>query len=131
MTLSANQFIELLKSCLADLDDRYVSFGNKSLGTYDIVSVTLINLPLNARPEGGGAEAMNNRVLLFVNGFDRSNPDASTPSGKVEVKIGTSALPRDTRLRAKTAAPEVVAKYVADYFKKIAREVPPRFTDER
>jgi len=43
---------------------------------------------------------------------------------------GAGAPSRETRvsMRAKSGAPAVVAKYLAEFLNKVARDVPPRFT---
>jgi len=90
------------------------------------VYINFINLPRGIGGAGGGAEAENNRASFWIRGFGRE--DAPSPSGKLKIEMANSALPRTYKLRAKTAAPGVIAKYIADFLVKIAREVPPKFT---
>ena len=91
--------------------------------------VKLINLPKGIGEAGGGAEAENNRMSFWVEGFTTNG--GSPKSGKVKVEMATSALPREYRLRAKTGAPAVIAKYLADFINKVVAEVPPHFTHTR
>lgn len=102
----------------------------------DSVYVNFINLPeeVARRREGGGAENENNRASFWVRGFGLApSPEASTV--KVEqsnssLYRGAGAPSRETRvsMRAKTGAPEGVAKHLADFLNKVVLEVPPRFT---
>lgn len=94
----------------------------------DAVHINFVNLPPSVVGGGGGAEAENNRMSFWVEGFDREDEHAPPPTGKVKVEMATSALPRDYKLRAKTGTPERIAQYLADFLNKVAREVPPKFT---
>lgn len=125
--VSANGFVTLLESLLR-LDGRRVVVKNKSIGTYNMVSVTLINLPQGVGGAGGGAEAENNRLSFSIWGFDQQDPSAPAPDGKVKVEQTVSALPREYKLRSKTAPPSAIAKYLADFINKVVKEVAPKFT---
>src|SRR5208282_4067970 len=81
----------------------------------------------------GGAEAENNRASFWVRGW----PGVGEPSSKVRVENPNSALyqgagapSRETRvsMRAKSGSPAAVARYLADFLNRVAREVPPHFT---
>lgn len=122
---SANVFSKYLLAQL-DIGDRQAGVDVGGIAPGHII-VQYINLPKGIGGAGGGAEAMNNRLLLTVDGFHRSDIDAPAP-GKVSVKMLSSSLPRDMKLRGKTAAPAVIAKYIADFLAKVAREVPPNYT---
>lgn len=127
---------------LLDVGDRQVRIENESRlgGKYDpeqgrympyvgSVYVNFINLPTGIGGAGGGAEAENNRMSFWVRGFDRLDPHKTAT--KVKVEMQTSAFPRSFNMRAKTGTPVQVAKYLAAYINKIAREVPPNFTHTR
>jgi len=91
--------------------------------------INFVNLPKGVGTAGGGAEGENNRMSFNVEGFAKDG--GPPPSGKVKVEMSRSALPREYKLRAKTGAPPVIAKYIADFLSKVAREVPPHFTHTR
>ncbi|KKK91675.1 hypothetical protein LCGC14_2710540, partial [marine sediment metagenome] len=137
MTGGVSEFAELLKS-LVDTQGRYLFIQTKQrLGApqhyYEAVYVNFVNLPeeIVARKAGGGAEALNNHISFWVLGFDGSDPHAPPPTGKVKVEMQTSALPKEYRLRAKTAPPGDIAQYLADFINKVVREVPPKYTHSR
>ena len=122
------EFKELLERNLR-LDGRQVVVRNfHGLGGYDAVSVNFINLPQGVGRAGGGAEAENNRMMFWVEGFDKADEHAPPPSGKVKVEQRVSALPRQYRLRAKTGMPAQVAKYLADFLNRVVKEVEPHYT---
>jgi hypothetical protein len=119
-------FIEDLRSRL-DVGDRQVRIDEgPSLGGYDTLAINYINLP--AGIGSPGAEMENNRMMFFITGFHRTNPDAPAPTGKIKIVHSVSALPREYSLRGKTGTPSSVAKYLADFLNKVSREVEPRFT---
>lgn len=128
------EFAELLKS-LVDTQGRYLFVRTEHrLGGpshyFESAYVNFVNLPeeVVASRQGGGAEAENNRMSFWVEGFNGSDPNAPPPTGKVKVSLQTSALPREYRLRAKTAPPGAIAQYLADFLNKVVREVPPKYT---
>lgn len=127
----SDDFIEAVKSQLK-IKDRRVRFNNKStLGglSYADVIINYINLPTGVGSAGGGAEAENNRMLFFVEGFGKETPHTPPPRGKVRIRQEINMVTdRSKNLRAKTGTPEQIAKYLADYLNKIAAEVEPRFT---
>ncbi len=114
------------------LNERQIRISNRHAPDSrrtDSVHVNYVNLPPElGRGGGGGAEAENNRMSFWVEGFARDDEHAPPPTGKVKVEMATSALPREFRLRGKTAAPEQIAKYLGDFLNRVAREVPPNFT---
>lgn len=128
-----SEFIDLFESLL-DVGDRQVRCRNDS----GLVFVNFFNLPSEvfAAREGGGAEAENNRMMFTVSGFDGylySGKSYSKPpaNGKLRVEMSVSAFPRAMNLRAKAAAPEKIAEYLAAYVNRIAATVPPKFTHTR
>jgi len=128
--LGSADFIEEVQRQLR-IGDRQISFRNHStLGgsSYAEVYVNFINLPRSIGGAGGGAEAENNRSSFWVRGFDRSDPHAPPPRGKVKIEMANSTLPREIRLRGKTGTPQQVARYLADFLNRVVREVPPRLT---
>lgn len=130
--MGSAEFVDYLRSLL-DIGDRQIRLENYSrLGdTYADVYVNFINLPEGIGGAGGGAEAENNRTSFWIYGFDKSDPHASAPRGKVKVVLSNTTLPREHRLRAKTAPPEKIAQYLANFLNKVVREVEPRFTHTR
>lgn len=94
----------------------------------DDVYVNFINLPEGVGKAGGGAEAENNRASFWVRGFGVHGAPSAT--GKVKVEMANSVFRSKgiAPMRAKTASPSVIAKYLADYINKIVAEVPPHFT---
>lgn len=141
--MSAVEFIDALRSHLK-LDGRHIMIRQESLGrlgALDAVYVNFVNLPtdVHASRQGGGAESENNRASYWIRGFGVDG--APAPSGKVRVEEHNSVFrhrggndvygaPRGVsyQLRTKTAAPSVIAKYLADFINKIVVEVPPNFT---
>jgi hypothetical protein len=143
VNMSAQDFANALLSHLK-LDGRHIRIrADKSWGPRheDEVYVNFVNLPqeVHARGEGGGAESENNRASYWIRGFGVDG--APAPSGKVRVEEHNSVFrhrggvdaygaPRGVshQLRAKSAAPSVIAKYLADFLNKLVAEVPPKFT---
>ncbi len=101
------------------------SWGISDRGA-ESVYVNFFNLPEGVGGAGGGAEAENNRASFWVRGFGVAG--APAPSGKVRVELSNSVFTPAHKLRAKSAAPGVIAKYLADHINKIVAEVPPHFT---
>lgn len=137
MTGGVVEFAELLKS-LVDTQGRslFVRTEHRLGGPanyFKSAYVNFVNLPeeIVARKAGGGAEAQNNRMSFWVEGFNGSDPHAPPPTGKVKVEMRTSALPREYWLRAKTGKPGAIAHYLADFLNKVVREVPPKYTHTR
>ena len=126
----SQDFIDMLHKYLDIGDRRIITRNLHTLGgkRYDSVYINFYNLPEGLGGAGGGAEGENNRMSFWVEGFDKDDPHAPPPTGKVKVKLSNSALPRSYNLRAKTAEPEKIAKYVAEFLNKVVREVPPKFT---
>lgn len=137
--MSAAAFVEALKSHL-QLQGRTIRIRNEpSWGPRkeDEVYINFVNLPEGVGSAGGGAEAENNRASYWVRGFG----PAGTPAAKVQIEesntvfghrggVDAYGAPRGAsyRLRKKTAAPGVIAKYLADFLNKLVAEVPPNFT---
>lgn len=135
--LSAQGFIDMVRSQL-QVGDRQVSIRiTPSWGPVknEDVLIDFINLPAGVGSAGGGAEGENNRAMFMVRGFGPAG--AAPATGKVKVEqlksnlySGSGAPSRETRvtMRAKTAAPPAMAKYIADFLNKVVREVAPNFT---
>lgn len=131
----SEEFIKMVESHL-DLQGRQISFDNVNRFApkghqYNMVQVLFTNLPTGVGGAGGGAEAMNNRMIFGIEGFGGGTPNSPPPTGKVKIEQRVSFLPRANNLRGKTGTPAQVAKYLADYLNKIVKEVEPRFTHTR
>jgi hypothetical protein len=130
-------FVENVKRQL-QIGDRQIHFDNYNQfsKTYDSVAIEYVNLPKGVGSAGGGAERLNNRLLIAVRGFGRQGPHEPAPKGKVSLETMTTSLHKGAgfsradrvAVRGKTATPKQMARYVADSLNKIAREVPPRYT---
>jgi len=132
LTGGSAEFMEGLRSLL-DVGDRQVRMRGESLlggpaHHYEMVHVNFINLPTGIGGAGGGAEAENNRMSFLIEGFHGADPHAPPPRGKVKIEHRVSALPREYKLRGKTGTPQQIARYLADFLNRVAREVPPDFT---
>jgi len=147
MGLTADQFMQLFKETVSpEVRDERTTFvvlhpglGPRGRGNAH-VTITFINLPTPRVRErrGGGAEAENNRMLFYVEGFN-DDPFADEPAEKVKVEqlvnnvfrplagAGAESAPS---LRRKTCSPERAASYLADYVTQVARDFPPSFTHE-
>ncbi len=88
------------------------------------IFVNFYNLPsaIVEKKLGGGAEAENNRMCFSV------KPGAD---GKVKIEMLVSALPRQYRLRARTASQYLIAKYLADFLRTVTRETFPNYTHSK
>ena len=131
----SEEFIKAVESHLK-LDGRQISFDNVNQFAprgkqYEMVQVLFTNLPTGVGSAGGGAEAMNNRMIFSIEGFGGETPNSPPPTGKVKLEQRVSFLPRANNLRGKTGTPAQVAKYLADYLNKIVKEVEPRLTHTR
>jgi len=142
MPLTAEMFIEVLRERLSLLvhEDRFVvadltpRLGPPGPGRAS-VTVTFVNLPESRVRErrGGGAESENNRMLFMVRGFNDPPHDAD-PSARVEAEQlvcnvghpGSGAK----KMRKKTADPDKVATYLANYINDVAATFAPQFTHE-
>ena len=104
------------------------------------IAVNFINLPeaRHAQRRGGGAESENNRMLFMIDGFGE---DESESVEKVVIEqrvnglgdpwgIGGERISRPKPLRKKTARPEKIAEYLANYLNDVAANVPPNLTHE-
>jgi hypothetical protein len=141
MELNAHDFTTLLREKLSPLVDNertvYAGFvsakGFTTRPNQSSIHVKFYNLPEARLKErrGGGAEAENNRVLLHVHGFC---DDMNAPVAKVKVELLVNNIgSRDNyapALRAKTASPDRVAEYIADYINEIAQKYEPNFTHD-
>lgn len=127
--MGSDDFVEAVKA-KADLGDGYLvtSTHNKYNDNYDSAHIAFYNVPKEAGRGGGGAVAMNNRLLMFVEGFGKGQNEPP-PKGKVKFSVGAAELlPRDMRPRGKTASPERMVDYVADIISgasKLPSELPP------
>ena len=100
-------------------------------GRRDMVTISFYNVPHEAGKVAGGAVAMNNRLLMFVDGFARDG--GPPPTGKVKFEVGAAELLSGAgrkRPRGKTASPEKVADYVAKIVTE-ASELKPRVNPRR
>jgi len=138
--VNAEEFIQQLTEGLSTLvlDERAVradfSPGFSPGPGRGSVVVNFFNLPASRVKErrGGGAEAENNRQLFFVYGF---NAGYTEHVDRLSVEQGVNGIydmrgRAAPRMRKKTAFPEKVAKYLADYINEVASEFPPNFTHE-
>jgi len=129
-SMSASQFRDALQAELQSaVGDRHVNVRlSKSWGLVKAQSIYInyINLPKDVGHAGGGAEGENNRMSFWIHGFGVE--DAPPPSGKLQIEMSNSALPREYTLRKKTGKPSAIAGYLAEFLGKVAREVQPNFT---
>lgn len=124
--LGVDEFAKELESHLK-LDGRQIRIDTKGFaGSRQTVYVSFVNLPHGVGSAGGGAEAMNNRMVFSVEGFSKEG--GPPPAGKVKVQLTASSLPSEYRLRAKSGPPNAVVKYLADFINKVVKEVPPKYT---
>lgn len=138
MSMTAEQFVLALRDHAGSFvcDERTLlanagrSLGRHGLGTCS-VHVTYVNLPFPRVQErrGGGAEAENNRMLFFVRGFNEGEV-ADIPTEKVQVEHAVCNVSGAPRLRRKTASPEKIASYLAQYLRGVATQFHPSFTHE-
>lgn len=143
--LNAAQFADALKAKVSDTvrERTLIVSANDSLATIGgrskaYLTVTFINLPIARAAErrGGGAESENNRALFIVDGF---NADGE-PVEKVAVEHlvnhihhnqpAGGAITIARSLRKKTADPENVVAYLAEYISQLAAQYAPNFTHE-
>ena len=132
--MSADDFVALLRS-LAPSDRQTTARFQPSIAGLPVsrgsVYVNFVNLPPGGGHGGGGAEAENNRASFWVEGFAH---DPAVPAAKVKVDQSVNTFHRAWQgapavpFRAKSGSPDAVARYLADYLKKIVAAVPPRFT---
>jgi hypothetical protein len=102
-----------------DIKGRQIRFSSSSLGKKgDYLYINYINLP---EGKGGGAESENNRFAVSIEGLT---------TNKVRAELSVS-VNREFKLRAKSGPPAAIAKYVAEYFNKIAKNLEPNFTHTR
>lgn len=99
-------------------------YHNRLNDSYSNIIVTFINLP--AKGPLGGADAMNNRCLLTIKGFDRAlnNPP---PRGKVKAEALASCnafSEAGLKFRGRTGTPEKILDYVADFINKLSKVKP-------
>lgn len=124
-------FIEIMKS-LVKIGDRKIEYNNHGeldSERYDLVHVDFVNLPKDT-PGDGGAEWRNNRMVFFIERFGKG-PDDPPPKGKVTIEVASNAFGKEHKLRGKTAAPAVIAKYLADFLNAFVATVPPKYTHSR
>lgn len=140
MTMTLYEFLADLKSKLSPLvsNDRYVlADSSPSLGYHGrgrgAAQVTFVNLPYERVRErrGGGAEAENNRMLFMVRGFNSGEASEGEGVDKVQVEqLVDNVGGREDRLRRKTASPDRIASYVAEYINGAAEAHEPNLTHE-
>lgn len=115
--MTAGAFVEEVKKHL-NIGDRQVQMDISTLGGNPSVSVTYINLP---KSKGNrGPEAMNNR-MVFMAHFKED------PASQIKIEQ-IAVFDRKYKMRAKSGHPAKVAKYLADFINKIAKEVEPKYT---
>jgi hypothetical protein len=114
-----------LAQCAPEIGDRQLSAvpDNRYNTNYSVL-VTFVNLPRGAGDAGGGTERVNNRIQFQVSGWAK-DPAAAPSGGKVKVETLTS-FSRDFKIRAKTATPAVIAKYLSDFIADVARKTKPK-----
>ena len=123
--MGGNDFAEAVKA-KADVGVGYLVVKTKGLGSHEMVTVQFINVPEEAGRGGGGAVAMNNRLLLFVDGFGREE-NAPPPTGKVKMRVGAAevlGLGGGKRPRGKTGTPEKMVDYVAGIIGQVSKLEP-------
>lgn len=113
-SMSSDEFVEAVRE-RADVGQGYLVTRTRDFqGNYDQAQVTFYNVPEAVGRGGGGAVAMNNRLLLFVDGFGKQQGEPA--KGKVKMHVGAAELLSGAgkkRPRGKTATPEKMADYVA------------------
>jgi hypothetical protein len=125
-SITYTEFAALVQSLLK-IGNRQFTFKFNPSGQ---VFAAYVNLPKGVGGAAGGAEAENNTMRFSVSGFSK-HPDAPSVTGKIKVELRTSALPNEYRMRAKSGTPEQVAKHLADFLNKVAKEVPPNYTHSK
>lgn len=120
--MTAEDFVKEFEKNL-HVGDRQVKASISTLGGSERPSVHIrfVNLPKGIGGAGGGAEAENNR-MSFMTHFP------TNPAEKIKIEQIVNHLGRQYNMRAKSGHPAKVAKYVADYLNRIAKEVPPKYT---
>jgi len=119
-TMTSKQFVDEVKR-LAKIGDKYLHLDpyNKFNDKYDHVIITFVNVPGG----GSGAQAMNNRYQITVDGFGAGENDPP-PKGKVKAKeLSGGYFAKQAgvgKMRGKTGTPDKIAKYVADFINKLA-----------
>lgn len=143
MNMTADQFMRALAEKLSPLvrDERttfitlHPSMGPVVGRKSSYITVTFINLPTPRAKErrGGGAENENNRMLFFVRDFN-GPPFTLEPVEKVKVELlVNNIVPRGDsyfNLRKKTASPDKIATYLAEYVNQVALNYQPNYTHE-
>lgn len=128
-TMNSDQFINLVKALV--MPGRRLKLRNEfSLGGVDgDVYVNFINLPEGIGSAGGGAEAENNRISFWIKGWPKNKADGPR-TGKVKIECANSVFRREVfpMMRAKTATPEKIAVYLAEYLNKLMAEIEPNYT---
>lgn len=134
--MGSKDFCEAIKR-MAKTRGKYLNCDhyNKFSGRHDQVIITFINLK-EGQPMGG-PDAMNLRYQITVEGFGKG-PHDPPPRGKVKANTMTSSILHSRsvdvgglkKMRGKTAKPEAVAKYVADYITKLAKLDPKQESED-
>lgn len=120
----SKQFAEKLES-LVDTQGKVLAINNwnRFSRTYDDVSVAFVGL---APKQCGGAAEMNNRCVFWIEGFGKELGQ-EPPRGRVKVTMrvqGPAAYKAGLKMRAKTAKPERVAEYLAQFINELAQIEP-------
>jgi hypothetical protein len=105
--MSAEAFITQLEAMLR-LREK-TGFGARPNQPYPKLMVVKF---VNLKPPYQKAEAEANLFTFFIRGFDESDPKVPTEQVRIEAE---RPPPGFKLLRAKTAKPEVIAGYLADY----------------
>ena len=131
MPMSANEFLELLDASLSPLVDgerTVIASFNSSRGFTgrpgsSNIAVNFINLPRKRHQQrrGGGAESENNHMLFWISGF---NEDPSDPVDRIKIAQSVNSIRGAKGMRAKTASPDRIALYLANYINEIANGIP-------
>lgn len=118
-----NEWIGNVKKLLK-LDGRVIRFTENL--EHNRVWINFYNLLDVGSSKYSGADLENNRVMLKVLfPGHHGHYDGVVKEGKVRVNLSVSALPfKNYKLRGKTASPEKIAEYIAEYFNRIVAEIP-------
>jgi hypothetical protein len=135
MIQNAATFFEILNERISSLVSKertmFARFDPPWEGTRGggLVFVDYFNLPeaRHKQKRGGGAESHNNRMLFSIAGFGKTAED---PVAKVKIEQLVTLGHPTPKLRGKTATPEKMAIYLADYISQVALEFPPNLTHE-
>lgn len=119
MAISSNEFKARIEKI--DVRGRPLMVRQKVMGTIsDNLYVNFFNVPSF---EVSGADKENNRIMVEVRGFDKSDLDA--PAEKLRLELMVSVFPRDRGFRAKNAKAETILAFLTEFLEGIARDFEP------